>query len=207
MNLENYYYVFEGAVPSRLCDDLVAYGEQQATQVALTGDFDGKVPENQKDISKLYKTRNSSIVWMNEPWIYNSITPLVKEANIQAGWNFEWNASESCQWTKYAETQHYTWHQDSWNKAYNRPGAADHGLIRKLSVTVSLADGNSYEGGDLEFDLRNNGDSSPNVITSESARKKGSVIVFPSFVWHRVAPVTKGVRYSLVIWNLGRPFV
>ena len=35
---------------------------------------------------------------------------------------------------------------------------------------------------------------------------KGSVIVFPSFVWHRVKPVTKGVRYSLVMWNLGYPF-
>ena len=35
---------------------------------------------------------------------------------------------------------------------------------------------------------------------------KGSIIVFPSFVWHRVKPVTKGTRYSLVIWNLGYPF-
>jgi len=207
MNLENYYYVFESAVPSRLCDDLVAYGEQQASQVALTGDFDGKVLEDQKDISRLYKTRNSSIVWMNDPWIYNSIIPLVREANQAAGWNFEWSKSENCQWTKYAESQHYTWHQDAWNKPYNRPNDPDNGLIRKLSVTVSLADGNSYEGGDLEFDLRNRGDSESVIITSEPARKKGSVIVFPSFVWHRVAPVTKGVRYSLVIWNLGRPYV
>ena len=35
---------------------------------------------------------------------------------------------------------------------------------------------------------------------------KGSIIVFPSFLWHRVKPVTKGVRYSLVVWNLGYPF-
>jgi PKHD-type hydroxylase len=35
---------------------------------------------------------------------------------------------------------------------------------------------------------------------------KGSIIVFPSFVWHRVKPVTKGTRYSLVMWNLGYPF-
>jgi len=35
---------------------------------------------------------------------------------------------------------------------------------------------------------------------------RGSIVVFPSHVWHRVRPVTKGVRYSLVIWNLGYPF-
>ena len=35
---------------------------------------------------------------------------------------------------------------------------------------------------------------------------KGSVIVFPSFVWHRVKPITQGTRYSLVVWHLGKPF-
>ena len=79
-------------------------------------------------------------------------------------------------------------------------------MTRKLSVTVSLADDNEYDGGDLEFDLRDRGDSASNVITSKEARTKGSIIVFPSFVWHRVAPVTRGTRYSLVIWNLGWPF-
>jgi PKHD-type hydroxylase len=36
--------------------------------------------------------------------------------------------------------------------------------------------------------------------------QRGSIVVFPSHVWHRVKPVTKGIRYSLVIWNLGYPF-
>tara|TARA_R100000005_G_scaffold95773_1_gene78694 strand:- start:5361 stop:5981 length:621 start_codon:yes stop_codon:yes gene_type:complete len=205
MVLDNYFFVFESALPSRLCYDLINYGDEKASQVGVTGDFDNK-ELTQKDISKLYKTRNSSIVWMDEPWIYNAIIPFVKEANKQAGWNFEWSMSESCQWTKYSETQHYTWHQDSFHKPYNKPTTPLHGLIRKLSVTVSLEDGDAYEGGDLEFDFRNRSDSSPNVVTSKEARKRGSIIVFPSFVWHRVSPVTKGTRYSLVIWNLGRPF-
>lgn len=206
MNLENYYYVFQGAVPPRICNDIIRYGEEQAKQVALTGDFNPNNPLNQNDISKLYKTRNSSIVWMNDKWIYREIIPYVNKANKDAGWNFEWINSESCQFTIYREQQHYNWHQDSWPKPYNRPQQKDHGLIRKLSVTVSLADGNEYEGGDLEFDLRNNNDSSSRVITSKEARTKGSIIVFPSFVWHRVAPVTRGTRYSLVIWNTGWPF-
>ena len=94
---------------------------------------------------------------------------------------------EACQWTKYTETQHYTWHQDSFHKPYNKPTTIFHGLVRKLSVTVSLEDGDAYDGGDLEFDFRNKSDSSPNVMTSKAARKRGSIIVFPSFVWHRVS--------------------
>ena len=54
--------------------------------------------------------------------------------------------------------------------------------------------------------LRNENEDTSIIQTSKEARVKGSVIVFPSFVWHRVAPVTKGTRYSLVIWNLGFPF-
>ena len=68
-------------------------------------------------------------------------------------------------------------------------------MIRKLSVTVSLEDGDNYEGGNLEFDLRNREDSQSVILSAEQARAKGSIIVFPSFVWHRVAPVTKGTRY------------
>jgi len=202
MNLDKYFVCFDSALPSRICDDLVSYGEQQASQVALIGEQ----KEPPKDISKLYKTRNSSIVWMDEPWIYNAILPIVAEANRHANWNFEYQRAEACQWTKYSETQHYTWHQDASNKPCNNPKEWNYGLIRKLSVTVSLVDGDSYEGGDLEFDFRNKSNSESNVVTSKEARKKGSVIVFPSFVWHRVSPVTKGTRYSLVIWNNGLPY-
>lgn len=205
MNLENYYACFESVVPSRICDNIIADAEQRVIETAITGEYK-EAPTDQKDISKLYKTRNSSIVWMNDPWIYREILPYVKEANKICNWNFEYYAPESCQFTKYSESQHYTWHQDSWGKPYNKPGDSIHGLIRKLSVTVSLEDGDKYEGGDLEFDIRNNSDSTSNIQKSDIARKKGSVIVFPSFVWHRVTPVTSGTRYSLVIWNCGPPF-
>lgn len=206
MNLQNYFYVFSQGLPSRLCDDLINYGEQKTKQIALTGDSN-KIPDNDQDFAKLYKIRNSSVCWLDDPWIYNAILPFVREANQMAGWNFDWVTSESCQWTKYSESQHYNWHMDSHTKPINNPKNPFYGLNRKLSVTVSLAEGDTYDGGDLEFDLRNNSDSTPNIITSKEARKKGSIIIFPSFIWHRVAPVTRGTRYSLVIWNLGKPFV
>ena len=205
MNLENYYACFDSIVPGRICDYIIEDAERQSEQTAIVGDYN-KVPTDEKDIAKLYKTRNSSIVWMNDPWIYREIIPFVHEANKFCNWNFDFHISESCQFTKYSKSQHYTWHQDSWNKPYDRPKNFEHGLIRKLSVTLSLADGNSYEGGDLEFDMRNNGDSTSNIQSPEIVRNKGTIVVFPSFVWHRVTPVTKGTRYSLVVWNLGLPF-
>ena len=77
-------------------------------------------------------------------------------------------------------------------------------------MTLSLTNPEEYEGGNLEFDFRNDTDYE-NSKTSKrlctEIRPKGSMIVFPSFVWHRVTPVTRGLRQSLVMWSLGKPFV
>ena len=82
--------------------------------------------------------------------------------------------------------------------------------IRKLSITCQLTDGSEYTGGELEFDFRNYDphmrDESKHRVQCKEILPIGSIIVFPSFVWHRVNPVTRGTRYSLVIWNLGLPF-
>jgi len=200
MILENYFWVAEGVLPKRICDDLVSYGESQVQQLGYTGDFEANnLDEN--DLSKLYKTRNSNIIWMNEPWITNAILPIVDEANKAANWNFSLEEHESCQWTKYGPEQHYTWHADAFPKPWSDPKSNLYGLTRKLSVTVSLIEGNTYEGGDLEFEINNK------IYTCVAARTIGSVSVFPSFVRHRVCPVKKGTRYSLVIWCNGKPFV
>ena len=79
-------------------------------------------------------------------------------------------------------------------------------------MTISLSHPDEYEGGNFEVDLRNSTDFdnskerkySKRLVTE--IRPRGSIIVFPSFVWHRVTPVTKGTRYSLVVWSLGYPF-
>jgi PKHD-type hydroxylase len=81
------------------------------------------------------------------------------------------------------------------------------GKIRKLSVTVTLSDPKEYKGGELEFDFRNlDPDKKRNVKKCKEILPKGSLVVFPSFVWHRICPVKSGERNSLVIWNLGHPF-
>ena len=209
MNLQYYYWYFKSAIPPRICNDIVKYGLRHQDDMAITGGLgqnrDLKAqPLNKKEIKDLKKKRDSSIVWMNDRWIYKEIQPYVNTANKNAGWNFNWDWSESCQFTKYKPGQYYDWHCDSWEGVYKEKGPTN-GKVRKLSVTVSLSDEKDYEGGELEFQFRNQ-DNPKKIRICNDILPKGSLVVFPSFVWHRVKPIKKGVRYSLVVWNLGYPF-
>jgi len=209
MNLSNYYWSFTSAIPPRLCDEIIKYGLSKTEEMAVTGNYDNK-KLNKDQIKNLKYKRNSDIVWLDDTWIYKEIHPYIHQANKLAGWNFEWDYTESCQFTKYKLNQYYDWHCDSWDKTYNKPNTNFHNKIRKLSMTCQLTDGSEYEGGELEFDFRNYDPNMREEVKHLKQAKeilpKGSIIVFPSFVWHRVKPVTKGVRYSLVSWNLGYPF-
>jgi len=212
MNLKYNYYFFQSALSPKFCQDVIDYGKEQQSVMAVTGAGDRSSDKmSKKDIKNIQKKRKSDIVWMSDKWIYNEIHPFIHEANEKAGWNFDWDWSEPCQFTKYGKGQYYGWHTDSFTKPLNTPDDLNrHGKIRKLSVTISLNNPNEYEGGNLEFDYRNHLDWEKNkkkaFETCEQIRPMGSIIVFPSFVWHRVTPVTKGTRYSLVIWNCGNPF-
>jgi PKHD-type hydroxylase len=211
MNLQNYYYYFQSALTPRFCDELIKYGTAQQEQLALTGGQTEKINKGkdlkEEDIIDLKKKRDSNIVWLNDRWIYKEIQPFIHQANKLAGWNFDWDFSESCQFTKYKLNQFYDWHCDSWETPYANPDNKDtNGKIRKLSVTCSLSDPEDYEGGELEFDFRNMDPDKQSIRKCAEIKARGSIVVFPSHVWHRVKPVTKGTRYSLVIWNLGYPF-
>ena len=227
MQLKQYYWYFKSALSSKFCDDVIKHGIAQKERMGLIGGVENKIKkrmENQSavdhlseeylktlsleptEIEDLKKKRDSNIAWLEDKWIYNEIHPFIHEANKNAGWNFQWDYSESCQFTKYKLDQYYDWHCDSFIDPYeDRNNVNFHGKIRKLSVTCSLSDPKDYEGGQLEFQFRNNDDPMKTKICKEIL-PKGSIVVFPSFVYHRVKPVTKGTRYSLVIWNLGYPF-
>jgi len=209
MNLTNYFWYFKSAVPTRICDDIIRYGKQLQDQMAVTGGYGGDPKKlNQQQVKDLKKKRDSDIVWLNERWIYKEVQPYVHRANAAAGWNFQWDFSESMQFTKYNKGQYYDWHCDGWDKPYQRKeGDPSHGKVRKLSVTLTLSDEKDYKGGELEFDFRNlDPDKKSNIHKCKEILSKGSLVVFPGFVWHRVCPVKKGTRHSLVMWSLGWPF-
>lgn len=205
MNLKWYYWYFQSAIPERICDEIVRYGQEQEKMMARTGNQDA--PDlTDEEIKNIQRKRKSDVVWMSDRWIYSEIQPYIHQANSMAEWNFDWDYSEACQFTEYKVGQFYDWHCDSYHEPYNLPDEPNRDKkIRKLSMTLSLTDPSEYKGGDLEFDFRNTDEGSQPRICEE-IREKGSIVVFPSFVWHRVTPVTKGTRHSLVCWNLGYPF-
>ena len=126
-------------------------------------------------------------------FISEALSKLIERSN-QNLWGFELGSIiEQIQYTEYhAEDKgHYDWHLDIGNDQYS---------LRKISLTVQLSDPNDYEGGLLE--LNHAGDDKS--ITAPTT--KGSVFVFPSYLRHRVTPVTKGIRKSLVLWVGGNQF-
>jgi len=193
------FYYFKEALSEKLCDDIIQIAMDDKPDVAVTG---LKI-RNDEDAKNLLQKRDSYITWLNEEWIYKEIRPYVHRANKLAGWNFDIVDSEPCQFTIYNEGQYYGWHTDSSGWYYEKE--KQNGLIRKLSVTVSLSDPEDYEGGLLEFDTRihDESDSKHYIVPCKQILPKGSICVFPSFTHHRVSPVTKGKRLSLVQWNLG----
>jgi PKHD-type hydroxylase len=141
--------------------------------------------------------RRSKISWLNlknsNADIWQKITWAVSEVNRQY-FQFELSGCyEPFQLGCYTaeEKDHYKWHTDM------APGA--NGVPRKLSMSLLLSDPSEFQGGDLEVMT-----GSDNIQKLEL--KKGRAWFFPSWVLHRVTPVTNGTRRSLVCWVGGPPF-
>lgn len=207
MNLRNYYYYFTGVLSNKFCDEIINHAKRHKTQIAKTDEIN-KDNLSKKELTRLRKIRHSDVVWLDDQWIYKEIHPYVHEANKAANWNFDWDWSETCQFTEYKKNQFYNWHADSNIESYNNPNNLNfHNKIRKLSVTCSLTDPINYKGGELQFYFNNSSDPKKGKIVScLEILPRGSIVVFPSFVSHRVMPVKKGIRHSLVMWNIGYPF-
>ena len=126
--------------------------------------------------------RNNQVSWGKENWVYDLITPYVNEVMKNTGWDFELSSSEPYQVAKSKVGEYHYWHQD---------GVIGKNKNRKLSLSLILND--DYEGGELEV--------FPNIPLKEP---RGAMIFFPSFQTHQVHSVTKGTRYSLVVWFSGK---
>lgn len=149
--------------------------------------------------------RNSQIKWI--PYnstnldLFRFLNDIIKIAN-ENHFNFSLTGStDAIQYTEYYSNINgkYDWHQDD---IYMFDAKKPTNYLRKLSLTIQLSDPNEYEGGDLEIYWPH-----PEIgEVTKIPKEKGKIIVFPSYLWHRVTPVTKGVRKSLVWWVGGSPF-
>ena len=183
INQTNYYWYKEGL-------DLMDV--QKVEDLADTHPYTkGTIIGNDEIVESV---RKSKIKWLypndDSQWLYDKIINMVVEAN-KTMWNFNlYSVIESIQYTVYSEGGgHYDWHMDI------GPGSISH---RKVSVTIQLSDPSEYEGGDLELWYGGG------VI--QIPKNKGLTVIFPSFSMHRVTPITKGTRKSLVLWLGGEHY-
>lgn len=188
------WQMFHGVIPEEWIDEFVGVVEKEIPVQEATTNYGDEAEVNTTQ-------RRSQIRWINlkYPHILKHIEPVLeiymKSANRNA-FNFDINYIDHFQFTTYrAEDKgFYDWHPDIFWETKNET------THRKLSITLQLSNSDEYEGGDFEF-------KAPVVQPdSNELRKKGSILIFPSFVEHRVTPVTKGVRKSLVGWYEGPKF-
>ena len=177
----NLYAYKDNFLSTEECDLIVKIGHAKNLELG-----------NTKDNNKL-KTRKSNISWLspsdNLEWLYRRLTDVITDLNNQF-FRFDiFGIQEGLQFTNYkAPDGKYDSHTD---RGYGS-------VIRKLSISIQLTNEDNYDGGDLE------------LLQSDKADKmdkqQGKLIMFPSFVQHRVTPVIKGERNSLVIWVTGNNF-
>ena len=147
--------------------------------------FNAPVFSSSKSIQK---KRSSKICWVNESWVQELLWEYILEANKKTFHIDVINKSE-IQFTEYRshEGGKYDWHHDvNWN--------AQEGLDRKLSISIQLSDKTDYLGGDFELE---------EINSSMDFKGIGTIIIFPSYLRHRVTKVTSGTRRSLVAWFYG----
>ncbi|HCZ00021.1 MAG: oxidoreductase [Rhodobacterales bacterium RIFCSPHIGHO2_02_FULL_62_130] len=177
-------YLPEALTPDQ-CDALLAL--VQAHQMKDAGLVRG---------ATAHQIRRAEIAWLDDipqaAWVMERMMSLTARANRETfGFDLT-DFGESPQVARYgAEREgHFDWHSDI--------GAGTWAAKRKLTIVVQLSDPADYTGGTLE--LR------PDSNVAEAPRARGTAIVFPSFVLHRVTPVTTGTRWSLTLWSHGPSF-
>ena len=181
---EQPFAFWQNAFDDESINKIVEIGESLVPEKAVVG-TDNKVK----------KIRKSYVSWIqNNPetnFIYDNLAYVSRCLNGEF-FDFDiFGFVEDIQYTRYeCDGGHYDWHLDK---------GQIHPSPRKLSVVMQLSDPNEYEGGDLEFWT---GGGEP----IKAKREKGIVYAFPSYILHRVTPVTKGTRRSLVVWVAGPKF-
>ena len=182
------YYWFESAFSPAQCQEIIKIGKshpQEGGQIFADN--------SEKEDTEKNETRNSTVRWIDHQdprlsWLTDELGRMSIEANKELFQLDLYGFTEKLQFTEYeGKGSHYDWHPDigpSMNK-------------RKLSIVIQLSDEEDYEGGGLVINTGN-------IVTP--SKEQGSVILFPSFLLHKVEPLKSGNRYSLVCWISGTPW-
>ena len=170
------------------CRQIIEAGRRQPPQQAAVGlaTKDGK-----SGVDKTARTTTISWIPFKEMQpMYRDIDRFIQRANLNHFGFDDVRITEQAQFTEYPTGGFYGWHTDTdFNMAHEPP-------VRKISMTLLLNDPSEFEGGNLEL-----------MTSGKFAElKQGHAIIFASFLNHRVNPVKRGIRQSLVVWFGGKPF-
>ena len=181
----------EPVLTPKQCNELISIGQNEPKINATIG--------TTEKITKLdERYRKSIISWI--PFakampIYQVIKNWMEVTNTNY---FDFDTvqlSEQAQYAEYSKGGFYNWHMDSNIEMASMP------TVRKISMTLLLNDSKDYEGGDIEIFCGETLDSEKNKFKL----KQGYAVFFASFLLHRVTPIIKGNRKSLVMWFGGTP--
>ena len=139
------------------------------------------------------KKRVTTISWLpfNEmKEMYDQVNKFIQKANRNHFGFEDVHVTEQAQFTEYPEGGFYDWHMDNDVSMLHEPP------VRKISMTLLLSPESQFEGGELELMAKG----------KRVPLKQGHAIIFASFLNHRVNPVKRGLRQSLVCWFGGKPF-
>lgn len=183
-----YYWFWESEIKNEYLDKWIEEHFTEHRKIDATINNHGS-----SDIN--HDIRKTDIVWVPpKTEIFDTVFNYITSANQNAGWNFDLSGMEDVQLGRYTTGGHYDWHMDTFE-----PDPQNY--QRKLSCVIQMTDPDEYEGGEL---ILRTGKNDTDIHTF--SRKRGSIIVFPSMVYHKVTPVTKGTRFSAVAWMRGQAF-
>ncbi|WP_242909921.1 JmjC domain-containing protein [Actinomadura terrae] len=162
------------------CDDLVAACHEFPLSAPTTVDEAGHPAHRRADMRHVPHGPSTA-------WAYQLIEDVADEA-ARTVYGFDLTGIKRApQYVEYLPGNgHFHRHNDYSHDQLDSP--------RKITVIVQLSDPADYEGGALQMF---------GVETEELPRERGSVLVFPSMIDHRVTPVTRGMRRALVAWVAG----
>lgn len=180
MTVRQNWRLFLGMISPQRCEEIkdLCYKECNLSN--------GTIFNSPETTSVAFSTRKTKVGWTENPELMTMALHFLKEANRDA-FKVDVSYLPPLQFGEYSKEDFYEWHHDvNWlnNSGYDR----------KLSFVLQLSDPTTYEGGDFEF---------KEIEQPYNFKQQGTVLIFPSYLIHRVTPITKGVRNSLVGWMEG----
>ena len=177
------FWKWDSIIPKEICEHIIKKADWKNKKEARFNTCNGYTQDD--------CIRKTQIVFDKPLSLAECILrSYITVANKSAEWNYALTDIQRIQIGRYVDGGHYDYHKDT-----ELPN--NQKITRKLSAVLFLSDPKDYEGGVFEFE---------DLEGQIDKMSQGSIIVFPSYVKHRVTPVTSGQRYTAVAWAVGPAF-